>query len=185
MEIKQEVSPGHQVFQNIVKAFEKTGSVVPVLSKRPEPTRKRQETKKHHPIRSNLESIHGTNNIRFQHQRSEVRSTTSERVSFNILEEMARKKHEGRLLKYKTSRERMALTILIERRTRVELIKCSRLRGVSRKSTGQFRNERRETERIARELVTNCDQRFNFLINRVVPAWNKLPEDVTNSELTL
>lgn len=45
VEFGVKTAPGHQIIQNIVKAFENTGSVVPTRSKRQERTQKRDEAK--------------------------------------------------------------------------------------------------------------------------------------------
>ena len=46
-EFKTKIAPGHQIIRNIVKSFEKNGSVVSTRSKRQEPSRKREDAKTH------------------------------------------------------------------------------------------------------------------------------------------
>ena len=39
-------------------------------------------------------------------------------------------------------------------------------------------SSRRNKYRLEREIVKNCPQRHNFLLNRIAPIWNKLPSEI-------
>ena len=44
------------------------------------------------------------------------------------------------------------------------------------------KNLRRHKYQMKRELVKNCPARYYFLMNRVAPAWNSLPESIVNAK---
>ena len=46
-EFNTKIALGHQIIRNIVKSFEKNGSVVPTRPKRQKPSRKREDAKTH------------------------------------------------------------------------------------------------------------------------------------------
>ena len=49
-------------------------------------------------------------------------------------------------------------------------------------SSLQGKNLRRHKFQMNRELVKNCQARYYFLMNRVAPIWNSLPNYVVNAK---
>ena len=82
---------------------------------------------------------------------------------------------------------------LTKRRERGDLIQIFKIikgiddikldKGVNfNNSSVQQMKLRGHSYRMAREIVRNCPQRHNFLTNRVVNLWNKLPKTIENTE---
>ena len=80
------------------------------------------------------------------------------------------------------------MTTLKTRRLRGDLIQLFKIK----KKTDEIRWHRNPTwssphygkrSQIRREIVTACQQRFNFFLNRIASEWNALPDEIVETEL--
>jgi hypothetical protein len=117
----------------------------------------------------------------------------------NVLESVQRRASkivpELKKLSYNQRLEALNWTSLETRRLRGDLIQMFKIvNGIDKviwhkplvfkgiqDSTSQ-RILRGHELKLERQLVKNCDQRYNFFTNRVVNVWNKLDKDVVNSK---
>ncbi len=99
----------------------------------------------------------------FQTQRYE------ERLIFIGLDSLEHRRRRGDLIQYFKIVSGRYIINWISEITHVSLsdVPVSNLRG--------------DKPRICRQLVRNCDPRDNFFSNRVVPDWNRLPNEVVNA----
>ncbi len=97
--------------------------------------------------------------------------------------------HELRGLSYDMKCKKLGVLTLAERRLRGDLIQFFKIyRGIEKVSWfhpplfSQPRASKRPQMR--REIVRGCNQRHNFLTNRIASAWNNLPDNIINSQTT-
>ena len=94
-------------------------------------------------------------------------------------------------LSYQDRLARLKLTTLEDRRIRGDLIQFFKFYSniniinwqkgpVS--ATGSIGRLRTSTHSMVRQDIPNCSQREHFFLNRVIPRWNALPEDVVASK---
>ena len=96
-----------------------------------------------------------------------------------------------RHLSYENRLQRLNLTSLYTRRIRGDLIQVykiinkfdkiewnpsNKIIQISDDEVGEM--GRRNKYRLEREIVKNCPQRHNFLLNRTAPIWNQLPNEI-------
>jgi hypothetical protein len=87
---------------------------------------------------------------------------------------------------YNARLERMGLTTLETRRKRGDLIqmfKITRGADIVAWNRKPLWSQPRETKRsqLRREIVSSCQQRHHFFINRIANDWNKLPDEIVES----
>ena len=90
---------------------------------------------------------------------------------------------ETRRLDYNTRLISFGLTSLETRRCRGDLIQFFKItNNIDTVDLGLKPHYTRDRSRgtYIREIVKNCEERQNFFVNRVVNAWNKLPDYVVN-----
>ena len=104
-----------------------------------------------------------------------------QRKATKLSNELRRRPYNARL-------QRLGLTSLETRRIRGDIIQSFKIlngndnvswhtESAFKPSSRQIRS-RSHGRTLQRELIKSCDQRFFFLAKRIVPVWNKLPEDV-------
>jgi len=87
-------------------------------------------------------------------------------------------------LDYEERMRRMNLTSLEVRRLRGDLIQLYKVKNnldaITWHTQPTWSNPRPgKREQIRREIISACQQRHNFFLNRISPIWNKLPNDIT------
>ena len=87
---------------------------------------------------------------------------------------------------YNARLERMGLTTLETRRKRGDLIqmfKITRGADIVAWNRKPLWSQPRETKRsqLRREIVSSCQQRHHFFINRIANDWNQLPDEIVES----
>lgn len=114
------------------------------------------------------------------------------RADTKVLERVqhrATKTYESRKLSYEKRLERLNLTTLEKRRHRGDLIQCYKIvHGVENvnwcvhnrimERCGRANGGRRHNMQLTREIIHDCESRFNFLLNRIATPWNNLPAEV-------
>ena len=91
-----------------------------------------------------------------------------------------------RKLDYENRLRILGLTSLEDRRTRGDLIQQFKfVKKIDKIEWShppiQLQNRTKgHNFKIQRELVQNCKIRFNFFTNRIVPYWNRLPEEINS-----
>ena len=90
-------------------------------------------------------------------------------------------------LSYEERCERMKLTTLEERRRRGDLIQLYKIRKetdnvnwVCKPVWSISRGPKRE--QLRREIVSSCQTRHNFFLNRIENSWNALSNDIVESD---
>ena len=88
---------------------------------------------------------------------------------------------------YNERLEHMGLTSLEKRRVRGDLIELYKIKNelesiVWHKSPIWSEARVPKRSQLRREIVLSCQSRHNFFLNRVANHWNKLPNDVVESE---
>ena len=86
----------------------------------------------------------------------------------------------------------LGLDYLEWRRKRGDLISAFKLtkglefvkliKGLNINTNPQTKGLRRHKYQLKRELVKNCPARYYFLLNRVAPLWNSLPENIVSAK---
>ena len=97
-----------------------------------------------------------------------------------------------RHLSYEDRLEKLSLTSLEDRRMRGDLIEQFKIvKNFDRvdwhfplNQTSEHYGTRSHNQGFEKQLVRNCNQRFNFFTNRVANAWNNLPRDVVEQTTT-
>ena len=102
-----------------------------------------------------------------------------------ILEQVQhRVPHELKTFGYDERCAIFGITSLKERRMRGDLIQHFKfVRGIELVNWHhQIVQGERQRARLRRELVKNCDERFNWFGNRVASSWNAIPGSVISSD---